>query len=274
MTEEQLKKTLIQLQNEDIEWNEVNVDTIVDEILQHTQTADIELKERLIQPLMEKIIIGNLISEPSMEALAKRCINEENLFLEIGDIASRNKMTRAFSMYTIKLLLQRDKEDVYMSNSLYDTIRQQVLLYLDLEQDYRSYSADMGYVNSILYSIHAIQEMIDNTRLDRQYYTELFQALLNKIFTYQTLYKYDEEQYTIEAIRSLMQNGFNETKLIDFFARVPQFLVKQKEKLDSQQYWNLYKNCKMLLQGMYVKIDIDNDRPLLLTEVKKCLTII
>lgn len=274
MTEEQLKDTLIQLKNEDIDWDEVNVDTIVDEIIRHTQTTDMELKEGLAEPLMEKIIEENLISEQSMEALAKRCIDETHLFLEIGDVETRNKMVRSFSIYIVKLLLKKDREDAYISNDLYNKIRNQVLLYLDLEQDYRMYTADMGFVNSILYSIQAVYEMINNKRMDHQYYTELFQALLNKIFTYQTLYQYDEEQYTIEAIRSLMQNGFSETKLIDFFARVPQFLAKQKEKLDRHQYWNLYKNCKMLLQGIYVKLDIDNERPLLLTEVKKCLNTI
>lgn len=274
MTEEQLKDMLIQIRNEDLEWDEVNVDTVIDEILQYTQTEDIELKEGLCEPLLQKIIEENLISELSMEALTKRCLNEDNLFLEIGDIATRNKMTRSFAAYVLRLLLARDKEDPYMSNELYNNVRNQILLYLDLEQDYRSYTEDMGSVNSILHCIKAIQEMIDNTRMDHQYYTVLFQGLLNKLFTYQTLYQYDEEQYTVEAIRSLMKNGFNESKLIDFFARVPSFLEKQQEKLDKQQYWNLYKNCKMLLQGMYVKIDMDNDRPLLLTEVRKCLTTI
>lgn len=274
MTEDKLKSILIQLKNEDIDWDEVNVDTIVDEMLQQTQTFDIELKERLIEPLIVQIIEENYISEDSMEALTKRCLGEGHLFLEIGDTASRNKMTRAFSMFILKQLLARDRRDAFMSNNLFNQVRSDVMLYVNLEQDYRSYTPEMGNINSILYSINAISEMISNTRLDHQYYTELFQTLLNKIFTYQTLYQNDEEQYTIDAIRLLLKNGLNETKLIDFFARVPAFLEKQKEKLDAQQYWNLYKNCKSLLQAMYIRIDMDNDRPLLFTEVKKCLTIL
>lgn len=274
MTEDKLKSLLIQLKNEDIDWDDVNVDTIVDEMLKQIQTYDIELKEGLIEPLIVQIIEGDYMSEDSMEALAKRCLGEGYLYLEIGDTATRNKMTRAFSMFILKHLLARDGRDAFMNNKLFDQLRSDVLLYLSLEQDYRSYTSDMGNVNSVLYSIAAISEMIKNTRLDHQYYTELFQALLNKMFTYQTLYQHDEEQHTTEAIRLLLKNGLNETKLIDFFVRAPGFLEKQKEKLDAQQYWNLYKNCKSLLQAMYISIDMDNDRPLLFTEVKKCLTIL
>lgn len=274
MTEDKLKNTLVQLKNEDIDWDEVNVDTIVDEMLQQTQTFDIELKEGLIEPLIIQIIEKNYISEESMEALTKRCLGENYLYLEIGDTASRNKMTRAFSMFVLKQLLARDRRDAFMSNNLFDQVRSDVILYLNLEQDYRSYTAEMGNSNSVLYSIDAISEIIGNMRLDQQYYTELFQTLLNKIFTYQTLYQHDEEQHTIDAIRVLLGKGLNETKLIDFLTRVPAFLEKQKEKLDAQQYWNLYKNCKSLLQAMYIRIDMDNERPLLFTEVKKCLTIL
>lgn len=271
VTEEQLKDVLIQLENEDIDWDEVNVDTIVDAMLQHTQTFDIELKEHYMEKMFEKIIQEQYISEPSLEALAMRCINEEHLYLDIGDTEGRSKMTRAFSMYMIKLLLQQDKKDVYLGNFLYDSLRKEVLLYLDLEQDYRIYTEDMGWVNSILYGIEAINEMITNPRLDYKYHTELFQALLNKMFTFKTIYENDEEEHVVEGIQLLMAKGFDENKLIDFFSRVPDFLENQKGKIDKQKYWNLYKNCKALLQVMYICIDMENKFPRLLVEVKECL---
>lgn len=271
MTEEELKMLLIQLENEDIELDELNVDTVVDEILRHTQTADIELKEHYMEKILKRIIRGNYISEDSLEELAKLCINEKHLYLDIGDTAGRSKMTRSFAMYILKQLLERDAEDVFISNALYNTVRKEVLLYLDLEQDYRIYTAEMGWVNSILYGFECIYAMIRNTRLDSSYYTELFQALMNKLFTYNVIYESDEEELVVASIQALMTKGFDENKLIDFFTRVPHFLETQKEKLNNKQYWNLYKNCKSLLQVMYIQVDLDNEYPLLLVEVKNCL---
>lgn len=271
MTEEELKKVLIQLENEDIDWEEVNVDTIVDEMLRHTQTLDIELKEYYLEKTLKNIIQENYISEDSLEELAKICINEKHLYLDIGDTVGRSKMTRSFSMYTIKLLLERDAQEVFMSNSLYDAVRKEVLLYLELEQDYRTYTPNMGWVNSILYGIEGINAILRNTRLDHMYFTDLFKALMNKLFTYNVIYQNDEEELVISGIQTLMEKGFDENKLIDFFIRVPDFLEVQKQKIDKQQYWNLYKNCKSLLQAMYIQIDIDNKYPLLLVEVKNCL---
>lgn len=270
MTEEQLKDTLIQLKNEDIDWDEVNVDTVVDAMLRFTQTTDIELKEGYLEPMLKEIIQEKYISETSMEALARRCINY--LYLEIGDVDTRNKMTRSFAMRTLGILLEKDIEDVFLSNQLYDEIRKEVLLYIDLEQDYRSYSEEMGWINSVLYSIDAIYAMVKNPRLHHKYHTEFFQTLLNKMFTFKVMYQYDEEEHVIDVIQALVKRDFDEKKLIDFFARVPEFLAQQKKKLDAQQYWNLYKNCKSLLRGMYIRMDIEDEYPLLLTEVKKCLT--
>lgn len=271
MTEENLKDVLIHLENEDIDWDEVNVDTVVDAILLHTQTTDIELKELYMEQGLKEIIREKYISETSLEALAKRCIDEKHLYLDIGDVDGRSKMTRAFSMYTIKLLLERDKKDVFLANELYDLLRKETLLYLNLEQDYRTYTEDMGWVNSVLYGIEAINEMIDHTRLDYKYHTELFQALLNKMFTFKVIYENDEEEQVLDGIQKLMAKGFDENKLIDFFSRVPGFLEVQRSKVDQQKYWNLYKNCKNLLQGMYIRIDSENKYPRLLIEVKDCL---
>lgn len=271
MTEEQLKDTLIQLKNEEIDWDQVNVDTVVDAMLRYTQTTDIELKEGYLEPLLSEIIQEKYISEASMEALAKRCIGGDYLYLEIGDLDTRNKMTRSFAMMTLELLLKKDVEDVFLSNQLYDEIRKEIVLYLDLEQDYRSYSEEMGWVNSVMYGIDAIHAMVKNPRLHHKYHTELFQTLLNKMFTFKVIYQYDEEEHAIDVIESLMNSNFDEKKLIDFFARVPDFLAQQKGKLDTQQYWNLYKNCKSLVRGMYIRMEIDEEYPLLLTEVKKCL---
>ncbi|GEK35389.1 DUF2785 domain-containing protein [Kurthia sibirica] len=271
MNEEKLKEQLVALRQDDIDWADVNVDELVEAMIEHTQTEDLQLKEDIINPAIEEILVEGYISEDSMEALARRIITDDYLFLEIGDTASRNKMTRVFSCYILYLLLKRDAKDVFLPTALFEQIRSRLLLYLDLEQDYRSYTENMGAVNSIILSINALHEMIKSSRLDAKYYTEIFQTLLNKIFTFHTLYVYDEEKYTIEAIYSLLKKGFNEKKLIDFFIRVPEFLEKQQEKLNKQQYWNLYKNCKSLLQTMYIKIDLEKENPLLLTEVKNCL---
>lgn len=271
MNEEKLKEILVSLRQDDIEWADVNADEIVDAMLNHTQTFDIELKEAIIEPAVVEIIQKGHISEDSMEVLAKQLISDDYLFLEIGDTESRNKMTRTFSAYTLYVLLKRERTDAFIPTELYEQIRSRLLLYIDVEQDYRNFTDDMGSVNSIIMSINALHEMIQGNRLDIKYHTEIFQILLNKIFTFNTIYVYDEEKYTVEAIQSLMKKGLNEKKLVDFLARVPEFLEKQQEKLSKEQYWNLYKNCKSLMQMMYIKIDLEKENPLLLTEVKNCL---
>lgn len=270
MSEEKLIEILHQLKDEELEWDEVNVDQLVDAMIKYIQSIDVSEREKTVIPILSDIIHKQM-DEDSLEALALRCVKEDHLYSDIGDTESSNKITRAFSMLILKELLKRDANDVFMSNPTFDRVRKEVLLYIDLEQDYRGYNEELGWVNSIIYSIDAIHEMIKNTRLDPSLHTEMFQTLVNKMFTFQNQYQFDEEEHTVSAIQELLKKGFSEKKLIDFFARVPMFLEKQKEKLNPFQYWNLYKNCKQLLMEMYVKMDLEKNNPLLFTEVKNCL---
>lgn len=271
MTEESLKSYLIQIQQQDIEWNEIDVNNVVREMFDHIQTTDIELKEKLIEPLLSEMVQYHL-TESALEALAKKCVDEEHLYKEIGDTVTRYKMTRAFSMYVIKELVERDVKDVFLSHDTFDLLKREVILYTNLEQDYRFYTEDMGWVNSVRFSLEALYAIVQNTRLDPAEYTQIFQTVMNKIFTAQIIYQYDEGEITVDFIQLLLEKGFSEQKIIDFLERVPAFLEGQKEKMTHMNYWNLYKNCKSLLRSLYIRLDLCENQPLLLAEVKKCLS--
>lgn len=271
MTEENLKSYLIQIQQQDIEWNEVDVNNVVQAMFDHIQTTDIELKEKLIEPTLVEMI-QHYLTEETLENLAKKCVDNEHLYKEIGDTVTRYKMTRAFSMVAIKELLERDVRDVFLSNDMFDLLKREVILYIDLEQDYRFYTEDMGWVNSVRSSLEALYAIVQNTRLDPMEYTRIFQTVMNKIFTSQTIYQYDEEVLAVDLIELLLEKDFPAQKVIDFLERVPAFLEGQKEKITYMQYWNLHKNCKSLLQSLYIRLDLCENQPLLLAEVKKCLS--
>ena len=271
MTEENLKSYLIQIQQQDIEWNEVDVNNVVQAMFDHIQTTDIELKEKLIEPTLVEMIQHHL-TEETLENLAKKCVDDEHLYKEIGDTVTRYKMTRAFSMVAIKELLERDVRDVFLSNDMFDLLKREVILYIDLEQDYRFYTEDMGWVNSVRSSLESLYAIVQNTRLDPMEYTRIFQTVMNKIFTSQTIYQYDEEVLAVDLIELLLEKDFPAQKVIDFLERVPAFLEGQKEKITYMQYWNLHKNCKSLLQSLYIRLDLCENQPLLLAEVKKCLS--
>lgn len=271
MTEENLKSYLIQIQQQDIEWNEVDVNNVVQAMFDHIQTTDIELKEKLIEPTLVEMI-QHYLTEETLENLAKKCVDDEHLYKEIGDTVTRYKMTRAFSMVAIKELLERDVRDVFLSNDMFDLLKREVILYIDLEQDYRFYTEDMGWVNSVRSSLESLYAIVQNTRLDPMEYTRIFQTVMNKIFTSQTIYQYDEEVLAVDLIELLLEKDFPAQKVIDFLERVPAFLEGQKEKITYMQYWNLHKNCKSLLQSLYIRLDLCENQPLLLAEVKKCLS--
>lgn len=271
MTEENLKSYLIQIQQEDLEWNEVDTNAVVQAMFDHIQTTDIELKEKLVEPILAEMI-QKYLTETELEILAKKSIDDQHLFMEIGDTETRYKMTRAFSMYTIQQIVKRDATDIFLSHDTFELLKREVALYLDLEQDYRCYTEDMGWVNSILSGVKAMYAITQNTRLDAQDYTNIFQTIMNKIVTSQTIYQYDEQEYAVDLIQLLIEKDFPERKIIDFLERVPEFLQGQQEKLTRMHYWNLYKNCKSLLQSLYIRLDLCENNPLLLDEVKKCLS--
>ncbi|WP_146551909.1 DUF2785 domain-containing protein [Rummeliibacillus sp. SL167] len=139
LKENELKKILKEIQHKKKIWNEENKAFIVKSMIKHIGSIDSELRDQLIYGSFYQLIIEkNLLEHTLLIELLDLGLSDL-LFKGIGGTETNTVFTRSFTSLLIALILYRDNEDNFLSQSMVYKIKDKLIDYISLENDLRGY---------------------------------------------------------------------------------------------------------------------------------------
>ncbi|EEM81670.1 hypothetical protein bthur0011_43420 [Bacillus thuringiensis serovar huazhongensis BGSC 4BD1] len=162
--------------------------------------------------------------------------------------------TRAFTTLLITLIIDADTNHNFLSQADLLHVKDQLVLYMNNEHDFRGYVQDHGWAHSIAHASDTFEALIRSPKLETLYYEEILQTLLNKVCVHSIYYKYEEDERLVYPIVAMLQSGLKEEVLIlalhDLVAQLP--VKKQTLHIESYEY--LYGNIKSFLRSLFFRL--------------------
>jgi hypothetical protein len=270
--ESELKKILTEIKAGETNWNDENKLLIVHSMIEHIGSTDGELRDQLIYTSFFRLIIEENELEPELlKELLHTCLNDL-LFKEIGENGTDTVFTRAFTTLLVALILYRDNEDDFLSQSTVYLIKDKLIQYINLEKDVRGYVGDKGWAHSIAHVADAFDELVKNNKISTDTYLEILEPLWNKVFISDSVYVHNEDERLVLPIIEMLEKGLEQQEIVNLLQRLPDDLKRKKDQLDNEKYWFLVFNSKTFLKSFYLEINKHSKLETLQKSIEQCLT--
>lgn len=271
MKANELKKILKEIKSGEKTWDEESKVLIVKSMIKHIGSADGELRDQLIYSSFYQLIIEkNQLEHELLVELLDFCLSDL-LFKGIGENGTDTVFTRSFTTLLIALILYRDNEDNFLSQSMVYKIKEKLIYYINFEKDLRGYVSEKGWAHSIAHAADTIDELVKNPKISHEFYLEILKPLWNKIFVSNSVYVHDEDERILVPIIEMLDNGLEAQEIENLLQNIPIELKVHKEQLDKEKYWFLVFNCKTFLKSFYIKINRNLNLAPLQKSIEKCL---
>ncbi|MGG0703228.1 DUF2785 domain-containing protein [Bacillus paramobilis] len=234
--------------------NTINMDSLSSNMLKHIGVTDSYLRDKLIYSTFYHLIKKDYISHTQLQKLLLESISENYLFYKIRSDDEDAVFTRAFTTLLIALLIDADTKYNFLSQNDILTVKDQLILYMNKEHDFRGYVQDHGWAHSIAHASDTFEALVNSPKLENLYYEEILQTLLNKVCVHSIYYKYEEDERLVYPIVSMLQNGLQEETLILALHDLAAQLPVQKQTLQIKSYEFLYGNIKAFLRSLFFRL--------------------
>ncbi|MBJ8050838.1 DUF2785 domain-containing protein [Bacillus cereus] len=234
--------------------NTLNIDSLSSNMLEHIGVTDSYLRDKLIYSTFYHLIKKDYISHIHLQKLLSESISDNYLFYKIHSGDDDAVFTRAFTTLLITLIIDADTKHNFLSQADLLHVKDQLILYMNNEHDFRGYVHEHGWAHSIAHASDTFEALVHSPKLETLHYKEILQTLLNKVCIHSICYKYEEDERLVYPIVSMLQNGLKEEVLIlalhDLVAQLP----VQKQTLHIKSYEYLYGNIKSFLRSLFFRL--------------------
>jgi hypothetical protein len=234
--------------------NTLNIDSLSSSMLQHIGVTDSYLRDKLIYSTFYHLIKKDYISHTHLQKLLSESIGENYLFYKIHSDGNDAVFTRAFTTLLIALIIDADTKHNFLSQTDISNVKDQLILYMNNEHDFRGYVQDHGWAHSIAHVSDTFEALVDNPKLGASHYEEILTTLLNKVCVHSIYYKYEEDERIVCPIVVMLQNGLEEEVLILALRDLVAQLQVQKPILHIDSYEFLFGNIKSFLRSLFFRL--------------------
>ncbi|PSL32965.1 uncharacterized protein DUF2785 [Planomicrobium soli] len=266
-----LKKVLKDILAGEKAWEKENEILLVNSMLEHIGSLDSELRDGLIYGTFSKLILEKELDQELLIEILTSCLAANRLFKGIGETETDTVFTRSFTTLLIALILHRNSEEDFLSSDMVFEIKEKLISYIGLENDLRGFVMGKGWAHSIAHVADAFDELIKNKYIHQDFYLEVLKALWNKALVSNAIYIHDEEERILIPIVKMLNRGLEHKLIVDLLRNIPLRLEEQKRRIEEENYWILYANCKKFLKSFYIKIADDKNFSSLKKSIKTCL---
>ncbi|MED1567885.1 MULTISPECIES: DUF2785 domain-containing protein [Bacillus] len=266
----ELEEVLKEIQSGQTTWDEKNKTDIVKAMINHIGSTDSELRE-LIYSSFSQLILDNELAHELLVEILDFCLSDL-LFKGIGENGTDTVFTRSFTSLLIELILYKDNENQFLSQSIIYKAKDELIHYINLEQDLRGYVPEKGWAHSVAHVADVCVELVKNEKIEQKYYSEILETLWKKIFYTKGVYIHNEDGRIIRPILAMLNRGLEIEGVEALIKGIPMEMKCQKEELDDEHYLFLKANCKLFLKSFYIEINSNSNLLSLQKNIETCLS--
>ncbi|MCU5702762.1 hypothetical protein COF37_20730 [Bacillus wiedmannii] len=250
-----LQQQLEEIRNNNYVINNVlNIDSLSSSMLEHIGDTDSYLRDKLIYSTFYHLIKKDYISHTHLQKLLLESVSDKYLLYKIHSDDEDAVFTRAFTTLLIALIIDADTNHNFLSQADLLYAKDQLVLYMNNEHDFRGYVQDHGWAHSIAHASDTFEALVRSPKLETLHYEEILKTLLNKVCVHSIYYKYEEDERLVYPIVAMLQNGLKEEILILALRDLAAQLPVQKQTLHIKSYEYLYGNIKSFLRSLFFRL--------------------
>ena len=254
-----LETRLRELNLDDLEQGSIELENLLVEMLKQIGSTDPVLRDELIYQTFCNLVMSDVLRDEQMTAMMTTCLDEEHLFLRIGEGEGDAVFKRSFSVLVVALLVHKDRQAPFLSSDLFDRAMESVFLYLQKEKDIRGYVNGKGWAHSIAHGADALDEIIRHPSfrikmLDRC--LESIQVCLLK----EGVYSDDEDERLLMAVEGLLTRGLADYDLANWVKQLDDKLsCSFDEEGFSVAFSHTKQNVLTFLKSGYFRVKFNHD---------------
>ncbi|MGM9987255.1 MAG: DUF2785 domain-containing protein [Bacillaceae bacterium] len=255
---ETLKATLQNIDFKNIEEvKSMNLSLLIEQMLETIGTLDSELRDHLIYTTFYKLIAGDFLNSQQLEHILLTCLDKNHLFFNIGEAESDSVFTRSFSSLVIALVLEKDKQKLFLSKGQVEQSIEKSIYYLQQEKDTRGYVNEKGWAHSIAHGSDLIAVCVEHPSFNK----ELVPAILETIavcICKERVYIDDEDERLLFIIEALIEKEVEEDVLKDWILSLSNHLERIYEEEEHLVYYRKRTNVLNFLKTLYFRLAFKN----------------
>ncbi|WP_410768945.1 DUF2785 domain-containing protein [Fontibacillus sp. BL9] len=257
-----LKQQLQEISEQDYKIPEgISLAALVSEMMSQIGSPDSELRDSLIYMTLYYWTIRNEISPEIMKELLYTSLDENHLFLGLGENESDTVFTRAFSVLVVPLALTSNARFNFLSEEDIQYTFDRVTTYFNQEKDLRGYVEDNGWAHAVAHGADALESIVNSSYIRADGLLRVLELILAKSHVSNTYYIYlEDERMTNVVVSIINRNVLSNEQLIHWIRQVG---TCPKTEIISEDC-NRRGNARNMLRSVYFKLmGQQKDNPLL-----------
>ncbi|MCL2574146.1 MAG: DUF2785 domain-containing protein [Defluviitaleaceae bacterium] len=236
----------------------IDMDTTIADMLKHIGTTDSNLREGIYSTFAEWEDNG-IFSHEQLRHILTVALDNEHLFLGLGESGTDTVFTRAFSSLVICAVLSQFEDDPYLSEAEISAVKDKILRYVREEKDFRGYVEGRGWAHAIAHAA----DMLNNIAycVGREGILHVLDAVAQAVSNGHLVYTALEDERLADASISCIHTAIVEHGIIE--AEVFCGWLKNVGKMVKREVmprdYNINANRKAFIKSIYAKLVIDTD---------------
>ncbi|MCA0987344.1 DUF2785 domain-containing protein [Guptibacillus algicola] len=254
-----MSKLEARLRELDCETERVDLDVLLQEMLSQIGSTDPVLRDELIYQTFCNLVLEDHLSEEQLVNTLTTCLDEDHLFLKIGQEKGDAVFTRSFSVLIVALILHKDRESSLLSRERVENATEAILRYLQEESDIRGFVKGKGWAHSIAHGADALDEAIRHEAFPVERIDSCLNTIAGCLFK-KGLYVDDEDERLLMAIEALLSRGLKDDVLATWVDRLEDELSSSFDQEGfSVAFLHTKGNVLGFLKSCYFRLKFNHD---------------
>jgi hypothetical protein len=247
-----------------------SVADLTPELLQLLGSADIEERDPFGYMILAHWMIRDRYYSPNdLRGMASQLA--QNLAVGLGEMDTDSVFLRSYSMLILSLILHRDNQQPFFTETEINNLHRWSLEYFSTEQDLRGYIPGKGWAHSVAHTADVFKFLARSRHLNAAGLESILTAIANKMLLPVTiLYVHGEDERLVSAIVEILKRELLDWKAWDGW--LERFVAWQESWEEGELIPTIHApwyNSKNLLRSLYFRLDLT---PALPSPVRKLKT--
>ncbi len=223
-------------------------------ILEEIGSADAGFRE-LVYEVLKNWIVNGVFRHKELRGLLLQAISPYYLLYEIGENGTDSVFRRAASASIAAAIVSLHERDPFLSEEQLESVAEQMIEYLYLEQDVRGYIEGKGKAQAIVQAavaLTAIARCLTSEQASLAY--ALLEAIKEKVCQGEQVYAHFEDEHFVRVVHTLWEKGLiNEMYMA---AWIVNFVELEEAVQPARDI--VTQNIKLFLRSLYFQATDDN----------------
>ncbi|GGH31959.1 DUF2785 domain-containing protein [Paenibacillus segetis] len=253
VTREQLMIDLQRIEDNDYHLNEGEVAwDYITWMLQYIGDPQPELRDNLIYATFAEWISGRkLFNENELREILSTILDDEHLFYHLGSEEDQSVFTRTFSVLVVVLILQRHREQSFLTLAEFTHLKKNLIRYYVEEMDLRGYVTEGGWAHAAAHGADALEELVQCSESDQDVQLEVLAAIQRMLYNGDYVFSDDEDDRIASIVVTIIEQELLSPSLIAaWFGQLEQCCDWPR----SRSMYKTRTNTKNFLRSLYFRL--------------------